>query len=150
MVFLFVCRLDDGFAFALEIAFDLAFDKGGDGFETRGEEGTELIGFRMFGFDFAELTGEGDAEVGADIDLADASLAGFFEHRFGDADRGRHVAAVFVDEGERILRDGAGAVEDEREARELGFDFIEDVEAEGGFGSRLELVSAVGGADGDG
>ena len=91
---------------------------------------------------------------------ADGQLSGMAQLLFRHADGVGHVAAVLVDHLHILLGHGGRAVQDDREARQTAGDLFEDVEAEGrrnenavgiaGALLRLELISAVAGADGDG
>ena len=110
--------------------------------------------------DFTDAGGHGKTGIGVDVDLADSGLCGFAEFFFRDADSSLESAAVGVDDINFFLRNGGGTVENDREARELLFDGVEDVECERrrneAAGLRVdgalfgfELVCAVGGADGD-
>ena len=109
----------------------------------------------------ADGAGHGQTAVGVDVDLADGALGGLAELLLGDTDSVRQVTAVLVAHVDILLRDGGRAVEDDREAGELLFDLVQDVEGErrgnqtaglrvAGALLRGELVGAVGGADGDG
>ena len=100
-----------------------------------------------------------EARVGVDVDRAHGALRGLAELLLRNADRVGKLAAELVDRVNLVLRDGAGAVEDDREAGEFLLDGVEDVERERRRDERalgvarsllrLELVGAVGGADGD-
>ena len=100
--------------------------------------------------DLADGGGHGETAIAVDVDLADGALRGFAELVFADADGVFQFAAVLVDDLHEILRDGAGAVEDDREAGDALFDFVEDVQTDLRIVAGLELVGAVGRADGDG
>ena len=93
---------------------------------------------------------EGDAEVGIDVDLADGEFCCLSQFRFGDADGVGHGTAEFVDDGDLVLRDGGSAVQHDGEAGKAAADLFEDVDAQLGILTGLELISAVRGADGDG
>ena len=108
----------------------------------------------------ADGRGHRKARVAVDVDLADRALCRFAELFFGNADRVRELAAVLVDRVDFVLRDGGRTVEDDREAGELLFDRVQNVErqrrrnelaglrvAGALFGG--ELVRAVAGADGN-
>ena len=87
----------------------------------------------FFGLVVEDLTnggGHGETAIAVDIDLADGALRGFAELVFADTDGVFQFAAVLVDDLHEILRDGAGAVEDDREAGDALFDFVEDVQAD--------------------
>ncbi len=127
----------------------LALDHGDDGFAGGSEvvAGVELGGFG--GEDFADFGGHGEAEIGVDVDFADAVfLHGHGDLVFGDAFGVGHGAAVFVDAVDKFLGDAGGAVHDEGETRAGFHDFFDAVEGELGF--VLELEGAVGSANGDG
>ena len=102
-----------------------------------------------------------ETRVGVDVDLADGRGGRLAELLFRNADRVGELAAVLVDRVNLFLRDGGGAVKDDREARELLLDGRENVERERRRDelARLriarallgrKLVRAVRGADRDG
>ena len=90
---------------------------------------------------FADCAGDGKTQVGVDVDLANCHGRCLAEHLFGDALCAWHAAAVFVDFGDELLRDGRCAVKDDRESGETSADFFENVEAE--LGLTFEFVCAV-------
>ena len=105
---------------------------------------------RLFEHDFADAGGKGEADVRVDVDFADGAAGGLTELLFRDADGVFEGAAGRVDLADVFLRNGGRAVEDDREAGQAAGDFFEDVKAEMRVFAGLELVCAVGGADGDG
>ena len=124
----------------------------GDEFGVFGDE--DLAGWAeielggLVAEELAVNAGPNEAAVGVDVDLGDAEFGGgqvFVDvnsHGAGDG------AAGGIDAGDFVLRDGAGAVHNEREAVHAGLDLLEDIEVERLF--TLELERAVGGADGAG
>ena len=109
----------------------------------------------------ADSSSHREARVTVDIDLADGALGGLAELRLRNADSVRKLAAELVDCINLILRNAGRSVKNDREAGELLFDSLEDVESKrrrnelaGLLVNRAllarELVSAVAGADGDG
>ena len=138
------------FVVAAENVHDLVFDDLFDGRAGVAEvlSGIEVIG--VFEEMFTDRRGASDAEVGVDVDLADGHGSRFAEHFFGDADSVGHFAAVLVDDGDAVLRNGRSAVQDDRETGQAFADFFEDIEAQLRFLAGFEFISAVAGADGDG
>ncbi len=134
----------------LDFVADEFFDLGASGGEVFA--GVEF--FRVFGHDLADGGGQGEAEVGIDIDLGDAGAAGDFDIGFGDAGGVfAQFTAVVVDFGDEVFGDAGGAVEDEWVIAEAGieegfFDGLEAFEVEVLFS--FEFVGAVGVADSDG
>ena len=108
--------------------------------------GTEILAgveFRgLFHEDLADASGHGETAVGVDVDLADGGLGSFAELVFADADGVLQLAAVLVDHLHVFLRDGGGAVEDDRESGDALFDLLQDVEADAGIRAGFELVGA--------
>lgn len=90
------------------------------------------------------------AQVGIDVDLADRHFRRLAEHFFGDPDRVRHLTAVTVDHFDEILRNGGSPVQYDGEAGEALCHLFQNVKAELRFGTGLELIGAVAGADRDG
>src|SRR4051812_17982535 len=99
--------LDDGLVLAGAVEdVELALDHLGDGFAGGAEvvAGVELGG--LGGEDFADLGSHGEAEVGVDVDLADAVLLdGHGDLVLGDALGVGHGAAVLVDQVDELLGD---------------------------------------------
>src|SRR5574344_45482 len=128
---------------------------------TRRTEVLARIEFaRLVVEDLADRRGHRETRVGVDVDLADRALRGLAELLFRNADRVGELAAEAVDLIDVFLRNRAGPVEDDRKARELLLDLLEDVERERrrnelarlGIARALrgrELERAVAGADGD-
>ena len=104
--------------------------------------------------------GHGQAQVGVDVDLADGQGGSLAQLILGDTDGVGHLAAVGVDHGDVLLGNGGRTVQDDGEAGQALGDLFQNVETQSGRnqdaflvqGALLgsELVSAVGGADGDG
>ena len=104
--------------------------------------------------------GHSKTQVGVDVDLADGQSGGLTQLLFGNTDSVGHLAAVGVDHSDVLLRNGGRAVQNDGEAGQTLGDFFQNVETQSGRnqdaflvqGALLgsELVSAVGGADGDG
>ena len=127
------------------VANDL-LDVGAGGFQV-------LTGVEMIGMLVEVLTngaGHGQAQVRVDVDLADGELSHMTQLLLRHANGARHRAAVSIDHLDVVLRDGRRAVQNDREARKLADNLFQDVEAQLRVGARLELVSAMRGADGDG
>ena len=155
-----LCFIDLCLAVAAENVNELMtnelFDVGSCGFEIFSR--VELFG--MFGEEFTNGAGKSETEVGVDIYLADCAACRFAELFFGNADCVGHLAAVFVYHLYIVLRNGGRAVENDREAGEAFFTFVENVETErrrnedslfvSGALSGGEFVCAVGSADSDG
>lgn len=104
----------------------------------------------VLGEDTADGAGHDNPAVRVDVDLADSGLAGLPKLGLRDTDGVWHLAAILVDKGDIVSRDGGRAVENDWEAWELLLDLVEDVEPDLWLGARWELVSTVGCADGDG
>ena len=102
---------------------------------------------RIEGEVFADCAGDGESEVGVDVDLAHCHGSGFTEHIFGDALSAGHAAAVLVDLCDEFLRDGRRTVQDDGESGQAFADFFEDVETQ--LRLAFELVCAVRSADCD-
>lgn len=141
----FVCL---SFAAEGEVAVEADLFHGFDGFAqvfARVEFG------RVFCHEAADGAGGGEAQVGVDVDFAyavfDAFDDFFHRHAVGFAD----VAAVFVDDFEPFLGNGAGAVHDDVCVGQGLVDFFDAVDAQYvACGRTGEFVCAVAGADGDG
>lgn len=88
----------------------------------------DFVFLRLFDKEFSDRAGEDDAEVGAGIDLANATSGSFAKHIVWDADGGRHLSAELIQAGDGILRNRRSAVQNEREARKLGGYFIQDIQ----------------------
>ena len=97
----------------------------------------------------ADRRREGNSEVGVNVDLADGKSSRLLELAFGNADRVGHGTAVLVDDRDLILRHAGCAVQDDGEAGQTSADLFENVDAQLGILTGLELVCAVAGADGD-
>ena len=110
--------------------------------------GVEVVG--VLDKVLADSGGHGESAIAIDVDLADSAADGLADLSLGDTDGVVELAAVLVDGGDVLLRDRGGTVHDDGEAGDALLDLVEDVETELGVGAGLELVGAVGGADGDG
>ena len=110
--------------------------------------GIELVG--MLSKELTDSAGHCQSQVGVNVDLADCQLSSAAQLLLGNTDSAGHCTAVGVDHLDVLLGNGGGAVQNDGEAGQLGDDLLQDVEAQLGVGAGLELVSAVGGADGDG
>ena len=108
----------------------------------------------------ADRRGHRETRVAVDVDLAHRALRGLAELLLRNADRVGKLAAELVDRVDVILRNAGRAVEDDREARELLLDGLEDVERQRRRNElagllvaralrRRELVGAVARADRD-
>ena len=109
----------------------------------------EFIG--VLRHELAHGSRHGQANVGVNVDLAYAELDRLLNlfnwHAIGFA----HVAAVFVDGGQQILRHRAGAVHHQVRVGNALVDLLDALNRQDvASGLARELVSAVAGADGDG
>ena len=94
--------------------------------------------------------GHRQTQVGVDVDLADRQLGSMAQLILGHADGAGHLAAVGIDHLYIILRHRGGAVEHNGESGQPLGNLLQHVETQLGLGPGLKLVSAVGGADGNG
>ena len=126
----------------------------------RGEVLARIEVTRILSEVLADRSRHRETRVGVDVDLANRALRGLAELFLGNADGVGKLAAELVDRVDVLLRNRAGAVEDDREAGELLLNGLEDVERERRRDELarllvarallgLELVGAVRGADGD-
>ena len=138
------------FAVAAEDIDDLVSDHVLDSL-TGGLEvlpGIEMI--RMLREILADDSGHRQTNVRVNVDLADSAGSSLTELLLRDTDGAGHVAAVLIDLGNELLRDGGRTVQHDRETGQLFGALFEHVEPELGLGAGLELVCAVAGADSDG
>ena len=145
----FVCNFLQGVGRTEDVA-DLVGDEALDSRTSRGQVLTRVEVIRMFVEVLTDGSRHGKTQVGVDVDLADRALGSLTEHVFRNTDSVGHLAAVGVDLVDEFRDNAGSAVENDREVRQEFFDLFEDVEAETRGLARLELVSAVAGADGDG
>ena len=79
---------------------------------------------------FPDISGHCKTDIGVDVDLADGQFSCVTKLALRDADCVGHVASVGIDHLDELLRDGRGAVQDDRETGQSLGDFLENVEAE--------------------
>ena len=121
-----------------------------------------LTGIEVIGMLVEVLTnsaGQCQTQVGVNVDLADRQSCSLTQLLFGNTDGVGHLAAVGVDHGNIVLGNGGRTVQNDGEAGQTLGDFFQNVEAQSGGNQNAllvdgallggELVSAVGGADGD-
>ena len=84
----------------------------------------------------ADRRRHGKSQIAVDVDLADRKTRRVAEHFFGDADRVRHVAAVFVDHLHELGDNAGCAVQNDRESGQPLFNLFEDVKSELRLGRR--------------
>ena len=90
--------------------------------------GVELTGLLVE--DLANGCGHGQTGVGVDVDLADSALGSLAELLLGDTYSVGQFATVGVDDVNVLLRNGAGAVENDGEAGKLLLNLVEHVEGQ--------------------
>ncbi|MPM66919.1 hypothetical protein SDC9_113833 [bioreactor metagenome] len=95
----------------------------------------------------ADHAGEGQAQIGINVDLAYGHGRGLAQHGFRHALRAVHLAAVLVDHGNILGDDAGSAVQHDGEAGQPAADILQDVKAQ--LGLAFELERAVAGADGN-
>ncbi len=93
---------ESGFARAAHDAH-FAFHYFSDGVAGRPEVFARVKFSRIFGENLADLAGEGDAQVGVNIDFADAGFGGLGDHVFGYAARTGQIATVFIADSGQIF-----------------------------------------------
>ena len=127
----------------------------------RGEVLARIEVTRILSEVLADRSRHRETRVGVDVDLAHGALRSLAELGLRNADGIRKLAAELVDRLDFVLRNAGRSVKDDREARKLLLDGLEDVESErrrnelaGLLVNRAlltrELIRAVAGADGDG
>ena len=121
-----------------------------------------LTGVELRGLIVEELTdgaGHSQTQVGVDVDLTYAQSGSLTQLLLGNADGVGHLAAVGVNHSNIVLRNRGRAVQNDGETGQTLGNLFQHVETQGRgnqdavlvYGALLgsELVSAVGGADGD-
>ena len=83
------------------------------------------------------------AEVGVDVDLADCHRGRFPEHILRNADRVRHLSAVFVDRLNIFRNDRGSPVQNDREAGKSLFHFFQNIESELRLLTGFKFISAM-------
>ena len=121
-----------------------------------------LTGVKLAGIVVEELTnstGHSQTQVGVDVDLTYGQGSSLTQLLLGNADSVGHLAAVLVDHLHVLLGNGRRTVQNDGEAGQTLGDLFQNVETQSGGNQNAilvqgallgsELVSAVGGADGD-
>ena len=119
-----------------------------------------LTGVELAGLIVVELTdgaSHSQTQVGVDVDLTYGQGSSLTQLFFGNTDSVGHLAAVGVNHGNIVLRNGRRTVQDDGEAGQTLGDLFQNVETQGrgnqdavlvdGALLGSELVSAVGSAD---
>ena len=88
-------------------------------------------------------SGHCEAKIGVDIDLADCHGGGLAELILGNAYRTGHLAAVFVYQLDKLLRNGRRAMKNNREAGQTLFNLFENIKSEVRICAGLELICAM-------
>ena len=108
----------------------------------------EMIG--MLRKILADGAGHCQTQVGVDVYLADRHGSSLAELILGNADRTGHIAAVFVDHANKLLRNGGRTVQHYRETGQTSLYILEYIKTQLRLGAGLELICAMAGADRNG